>query len=190
MRYSAWDVYRMEFAENWRRSHSADAPVIRSTFPFAVVLYLLLNIYYAFSAPVAGKDTILIAAFWLVILWVAWWIATPFLQALRQAEPAQFGSPVRFVFSPEGVEIIRQDYSMQIAWPGIRRVRETRFSFLLYPRQPSPYKTTPDGQLIQVLPWMKLYFTLPLHCFADPADLRLFRALIRKHASGEVKLRG
>jgi hypothetical protein len=37
---------------------------------------------------------------------------------------------------------------------------------------------------------MRLHFTLPLHCFADPADLRRFRTLIRKHVSGEVKLRG
>jgi len=37
---------------------------------------------------------------------------------------------------------------------------------------------------------MKLYFTVPLHCFADAADLRLVRALIRKHVTAEVKLRG
>jgi hypothetical protein len=68
VRYSAWDVYRMEMAESWWRSHSADAPVIRSTFPFAVVLYLLLDIFYVAFAPSAWKDTILSAAFWLLIL--------------------------------------------------------------------------------------------------------------------------
>jgi hypothetical protein len=180
---NAWDVYRMEIAESWRRSHSADATVIANTFPFAVVLYLLLDIFYVAFAPRAWKDTIVTAALWLLILWGAWWIATPFLKAFRQAESAQLRPPVRFVSSPEGVEIIRPDFSMQIAWPGIRRVRETWFSFLIYPRQPSPYKTTPDGRLIQVLPWMKLYFTIPRHCFADQADLRLFRTLMRKHVT-------
>jgi len=75
--------------------------------------------------------------------------------------------------------MIRLDVSMQIAWPGIRRVEETWFSFLIYPRQSSLYATAPDDRLIQVLPLMKLYFTLPRH--ADAADLRLFRALVGKH---------
>jgi len=37
---------------------------------------------------------------------------------------------------------------------------------------------------------MKLYFTLPRHCLADVADLRLFRTLVRKHVTAEIKLRG
>jgi hypothetical protein len=78
---------------------------------------------------------------------------------------------------------------MHIAWPGIRRLKETWFSFLIYPRQGSPYATAPDGRLIQVLTWMKLYFTLPRHCFADAADLRLFHKLIRKYVNAETKLR-
>jgi hypothetical protein len=188
--YSAWNVYRMELAERWRRSHSADAPVIASTFPFAVILYLLLDIFYVAFAPGAWKDTILVAALWLLVLWGAWWAVAPFLKARRQAEAAVAELPVRFVFSPEGIEITRLDVSMRIAWPGIRRAKETWFSFQIYPRQASPYITAPDGRLIQVLPWMKLYFTLPRHCFADQADLRRFRTLIRKHVTAEVKLRG
>jgi hypothetical protein len=84
--------------------------------------------------------------------------------------------------------MIRPDVSMQIAWPGIRRVKETWIPFLIYPRQSSPCAAAADGRLIQVLPWMKLYFALPLHCFADTADLRLFRTLIRNHVTGETKL--
>jgi hypothetical protein len=187
--YSAWDIYCMEMAERWRRSHSADAPVIASTLPLAVLLYLFIDIVYVSFAPGAWKDAIVPGTMWLLILWAAWWAVAPFLQAHRQAEAALCEPPVRFVFSPEGVEMIRLDVSMQIAWPGIRRVKETWFSFLIYPRQSSPYATASDGRLIQVLPWMKLYFTIPRHCFADAADLRLFRSLIRKHVSGEIRLR-
>jgi hypothetical protein len=189
--YTAWDVYRMDMAERWRRSHSADAPVITSTLPLAVVaFYLLLDILYVVFPPGAGKDAVLPGALWLLVLWGIWGAVAPFLQARRMAEAAVSEPPVRFVFAPEGVEMVRLDVSMQIAWPGVRRVRETCFSFLIYPHQSSPYTTAPDGRLIQVLPWMKLYFTLPRHCFADQADLRLFRTLIRKHVSGEGELRG
>src|ERR1700674_5767734 len=96
--YSAWDVCRMELAERWRRSHSADAPVIASTFPFAVILYLLLDISYVAFAPGAWKDTILVAALWLPVLWGAWWAVAPFLKARRQPEAAVAELPVRFVF--------------------------------------------------------------------------------------------
>jgi hypothetical protein len=188
--YSDWDVYRMDMAERWRTSHSADAPVIKSIFPLAAVLYLLLNIFYVAIAPGAWKDAVLPGALWLLVLWGVLRGVAPFLAARRVAEAAASEPPVRFVFSPLGVEIVRLDVSVHIAWPGFRRVRETWFSFLIYPRQSPPYTTAPDGRLIQVLPWMKLYFTLPRHCFADQADLRLFRTLIRRHVSGEVELRG
>ena len=189
VQYNAWDVYRMEMAERWRRSHSADAPVVTSTFPLAIVLYLLLELFYVALAPGAWRSAILPGTLWLVLLWTLWWAGAPIFAARRQAVAALSEPPVRFVFSSEGVEMIRLDVSMQIAWPGIRRVKETWFSFLIYPRQSSPYATAPGGRLIQVLPWMKLYFTVPLHCFADAADLRLVRALIRKHVTAEVKLR-
>ncbi len=179
----------MEMAERWRRSHSADAPVIASTFPLAVVLYFLLDIFYMSLTPAGWKNAVLPGTMWLLILWGIWWALAPYFEARRQAEAALSEPPVRFVFSPECVEMIRLDVSMQIAWPGIRRVKETWFSFLIYPRQSSPYATAPDGRLIQVLPSMKLYFTVPLHCFADATDLRLVRSLIRKHVTAEVKLR-
>lgn len=185
VRYNAWDIYRMEMAERWRRSHSADAPVISSSFPFAVLLYLLVNIVYISFARGAWKETVPDVALWLLIVWGAWWVVSPFFEARRAAEASLSEPPVRFVFSPEGFEMTRRDVSVQIAWPGIRRVKETWFSFLIYPRQPSPFSTTPDGRLIQVLPWMKQYFVLPIHCFADPADLRLFRSLIRKRTLPE-----
>ena len=44
--YTAWDVYLMEMAERWRRSYSGDAPVLSSTFPFAVVFYVLVRLAY------------------------------------------------------------------------------------------------------------------------------------------------
>jgi hypothetical protein len=187
--YNTWDVYRMEMAERWRRNHSADAPVVVSPFPLAVVLYLLLEFFYAALAPGAWRGALFPGALSLLFLWAVWWAVAPILQARRQAEAALSESPVRLVFSPDGVEMIRLDVSMKIAWPGIRRLKETWFSILIYPCQSSPYATGPDGRLVQVLPWMKLYFTVPLHCFADAADLRLFRDLIRKHVAAEVKLR-
>lgn len=188
VQYNTWDVYLMEMAERWRRSHSADAPVAVSTFPLAVILYLLLELFYVAMAPGAWKGALLPGVLWLLFLWAVWWLVAPILRARRQADAASSELPVRFIFSPDGVEMIRLDVSMKIAWPGIRRVKETWFSFLIYPRQSTPYATAPDGRLIQVLPWMKLYFTVPLHCFADAADLRLFRSLIRKNVTAEVKL--
>jgi hypothetical protein len=188
--YTAWDVYRLEMAERWRRSHSGDAQVLSSAFPIAIVLCVLLQLVLDISLSTAWRSLIPGVAFWLLVAWAAWWAVARFLQAHRQAEAAVSEPSVRFVFFPEGVEMTRLDVSMQIAWPGIRRVRETWFSFLIYPRQSSPYATAPDGRLIRVLPWIKFYFTLPRHCFADQADLRLIRKLIRKHVSGEVKLRG
>jgi hypothetical protein len=182
--YTAWDVYRMEVRERWQRSYSADSSVVASTFfLLAAGLYLLVDVLYFALAPTPWMDAVLIGAFWLLVLWGAWWAVAPILKARRHAEAALSEPLVRFVFSPEGVEIVRQDVSMRIAWPGIRRVRETWFSFLIYPRLSSPYVTSPDGRLIQVLPWMKLYFTLPRHCFVDAADLRLFRTLVRKHVT-------
>lgn len=86
--YSAWDVYRMELAERWRRSHSADAPVIASTFPFAVILYLLLDIFYVAFAPGAWKDTILVAALWLLVRWALGGLSLHFSRlAARQKPP-------------------------------------------------------------------------------------------------------
>jgi len=169
----------MEMAERWRRSYSDDAPVLSSTFPFAVVFYVLVQLAYDVFSSSPWRNAIPGIAFWFLVVLAAWWTVAPFLDARRHAEAALSEPPVRFVFSPEGVEMIRLDVSMQIAWPGIRRVEETWFSFLIYPRQSSPYATAPDGCLIQVLPLMKLYFTLPRH--ADAADLRLFRALVGKH---------
>jgi len=186
--YTAWDMYRMAMAERWRRSHSADAPVLSSTFPLAVVLYLLIQLAYDIFSSSPWRDFVPGVAFWFLVAWVVWWAVAPLLQARRQAEAVLSEPPVRFVFSPAGVEMIRLDVSMQIAWPGIRRVKETWFSFLIYPRQSSQCAAAPDGSLIQVLPWMRLYFALPLHCFADIADLRLFRTLIRNHVTGEIKL--
>ena len=187
VRYNAWDLYRMEMAERWRRSHSADAPLFSSAFPVAVVLWLLVQLAYALLYSTAWRASVAVVAFWFLVLWAIWWTVAPFLEARRAAEAALSDSPPRFVFTPEGVEMIHLDVSMKIAWPGIRRVRETSFSFLIYPRQPSPYSTTPDGRLVQILPWMKLYFTLPIHCFADAADLRLFRAMLRTHVTPEIE---
>jgi hypothetical protein len=187
--YTTWDVYRMEMAERWRRSYSADAPVLSSTFPFAVVFFLLVLAANDVLSSGPWRNAIPGIAFWFLVALAAWWTVAPFLEARRHAEAALSEPPVRFAFSPEGVEIARLDVSVQIAWPGIRRVRETWFSFLIYPRQSSPYATAPDGRLIQVLPWMKLYFTLARHCFADAADLRLFRTLVRTHVTAEIELR-
>jgi|SRR2546421_1625349 len=86
-------------------------------------------------------------AFWFRVAWVVWWAVAPLLQARRQAEAVLSEPPVRFVFSPAGVEMIRLDVSMQIAWPGIRRVKETWFSFLIYPRQSSPLRRRPRRPL-------------------------------------------
>ena len=190
MHYTAWDVYLMEMAERWRRSYSADAPVLSSTFPFVLLFFLLVLAADDVLSSSPWRNAIPGIAFWFLVVLAAWWTVTPFLEARRHAEAALSEPPVRFVFSPEGIEMIRLDVSMQIAWPGIRRVKETWFSLLVYPRQSSPYATAPDGRLIQVLPWMKLYFTLPRHCFADAADLRLFHTLVRKHVTAEIKLRG
>jgi len=160
--YNIWDVYRMEMAERWRRCHSADSPVISSAFSIAIVLYVLLQLVFDIIFSTAWRRMVPSLAVWLLVLWAAWWAVAPFLEARRQAEAAVSETPVRFIFSPEGVEIVRFEVSMHIAWPGIRRVKETRFSFLIYPRQGSPYATAPDGRLIQVLPWMKLHFTFPV----------------------------
>src|SRR2546430_7065952 len=64
-------------------------------------------------------------AFWFRVAWVVWWAVAPLLQARRQAEAVLSEPPVRFVFSPAGVEMIRLDVSMQIAWPGIRSEEHT-----------------------------------------------------------------
>ena len=55
------------------------------------------------------------------------------------------------------------------------------YSCLCLNDEPHRFASQPafHGRLIQVLPWMKLCFVLPLHCFTDTADLRLFRTLIR-----------
>ncbi len=136
--YTAWDMYRMAMAERWRRSYSADAPVLSSTFPLAVVLYLLIQLAYDIFSSSPWRNFVPGVAFWILVAWVVWWAVAPLLQARRQAEAVPSEPPVRFVFSPAGVEMIRLDVSMQIAWPGIRRVKETWFSFLIYPRQSSP----------------------------------------------------
>jgi len=179
----------MEMADRWRRNHSADAPILSAGFPiaigFVVTLYVMYGIF--FSTPL--RSFIPSFALAMPILWGAWWAIEPMLVARQQAEAALTQTPVQFVFSPDGVEMRRLDVSMQIAWPGIRRVRETWSSILIYPRQSSPFVTSPDGTLVQVLPWMKLYFTVPLHCFGDAADLRLVRTLLRKHVVSDVKLR-
>ena len=119
---------------------------------------------------------------------MVWWAVAPLLQARRQAEAVLSEPPVRFVFSPAGVEMIRLDVSMQIAWPGIRRVKETWFSFLLYPRQSSPLRRRPRRPLDSSAPLDETLFCASLHRFADTADLRLFRTLIRDHLTGEIRL--
>ena len=176
-------------ADRWRRNHSADASLFSSGFPYAIGFFVLVYLLYGISFSTAWRDFVPGFAILIPILWGVWWAAEPLLEARRQAQAALLQPPVQFVFSPDGVEMRRLDVSMQIAWAGIRRVRETRSSLLIYPRGSSPYVAAPDGTLIQVLPWMKLYFTVPVHCFADAADLRLVRALLRKHVVSDVKLR-
>jgi len=134
--YNAWEFDGIEMAEPWRRSHSADAPVIAPTLSFGVILYVVVYMVYVAFASLAWRDAILTAGMWIFILWAVWRVLAPFLQARRQAESAIPEPPLRFVFSSAGVEMKHLDLSMQIAWPGIRRVQETWFSFLLYPRQP------------------------------------------------------
>ncbi|HUC52818.1 MAG TPA: hypothetical protein VMR90_02150 [Candidatus Cybelea sp.] len=109
--------------------------MIAPTLSFGVILYVVVYMVYVAFASLAWRDAILTAGMWIFILWAVWRVLAPFLQARRQAESAIPEPPLRFVFSSAGVEMKHLDLSMQIAWPGIRRVQETWFSFLLYPRQ-------------------------------------------------------
>jgi hypothetical protein len=188
LRYSAWDLYRMNMVERWKRSQSADAPVISSSFPVALILYIIVQIFFDLVLTASWKIVVLDITLWGLILWGAWLLLAPYLEARREVIAERGTPPVRFVFSPEGVEIIRLDVSIQIVWAGIRRVRETWFSFLIYPRQQSPYISTADGRLVQVLPWMKLYFTIPKRCFRDASDERLFRSLLRQRLPNGVQI--
>ena len=95
--YTAWDMYRMAMAERWRRSHSADAPVLSSTFPLAVVLYLLIQLAYDIFSSSPWRDFVPGVAFWFLVAWVVWWAVAPLLQARRQAEAVLSEPPVRAV---------------------------------------------------------------------------------------------
>src|SRR3977135_1678339 len=84
--YTAWDVYRMEMAERWRRSYSADAPVLSSTLPFAVVFFLLVLTADDVLSSSPWRNAIPGIAFWFLVVLAAWWTVTPFLEARRHAE--------------------------------------------------------------------------------------------------------
>ena len=138
--------------------------------------------------PHPGEILPLVIAFWFRVAWVVWWAVAPLLQARRQAEAVLSEPPVRFVFSPAGVEMIRLDVSMQIAWPGIRRVKETWFSFLIYPRQSSPLRRRPGRPLDSSAPVDETLFC------ASPPLLRGHRGftslphLDSQSSPGEIKL--
>jgi YcxB-like protein len=189
LRPDVWDIYRAEFAERWRRSHSADASIARALAPWLLLLYVIAESVHQLILPSFLHSTVITLGFWFLVGWLLWWLTHPYLDARNQMQASSLAPPIRYAFSAEGFEVLRMDYSLKIAWGGVRKVRETPFSFLIYPTQQSPYSKTPEGDLVQVLPLMKQFFTLPKHCFAREADAAAFRQLARRHVDGEVRLR-
>ena len=189
LRPTVWDIYRAEFAERWRRDHSADASLSRALAPWLLLLYVFAESVHQLVMPSQIRSTFITLGFWLLVGWLIWWLVQPHVEARKQIQASRSEPPIRYAFSAEGFEVLRFEFSLKIAWGGVRRVRETRFSFLVYPVQQSPFSKTEEGQLVQVLPLMKRFFTIPKHCFARESEITAFRQLVRRNVDGEVLLR-
>lgn len=190
---TVWDIYRSSVAERWHRRRSADASIANAIAPWIVLLYLIAESINQWMMPKESRNWILNLGLWVCGGWLLWWwakwLVNPLLEAVKQERLARSEPLIRYEFSAAGMKVLRLDHFLEIAWPGIRRVRETLFSFLIYPHEQSPWTKTPDGHLIQTLPLMKTFLTVPKHCFPNDTARVEFRNLARCHVNGEVLLR-